>query len=101
MKFIDKDELLDALEDYKDEFSDDFNARARDALCRSVIATMEDIVNEQPVVNPAKHGHWILDETIKNPRYQIKTCSLCGCRVNGSSFNYCPNCGAKMLQVEG
>lgn len=46
--------------------------------------------------NAIKHGHWILDETIKNPRYQIKTCSLCGCRVNGSSFNYCPNCGSMM-----
>lgn len=48
------------------------------------------------VIDPVKHGNWILDETIKNPRYQIKTCSLCGCRANGNSFNYCPNCGAKM-----
>ena len=43
-----------------------------------------------------KHGRWILDENEKNPRYQIKTCSLCGCRVNGTQFNFCPHCGAKM-----
>lgn len=51
---------------------------------------------EQGKKDAVKHGHWIFDETIKNPRYQIKTCSLCGCRVNGSSFNYCPNCGSMM-----
>lgn len=100
MKFIDKDELLDALEEYKDEFSDDFNARARDVLCRRVIATIEDIVNDQPVVDPVKHGRWILDENEKIPLYRIKTCSLCGCRVNGAQFNFCPHCGAKMLGME-
>lgn len=46
--------------------------------------------------NAVKHGYWILDETIKNPRYQIKTCSLCGCRANGTQFNFCPKCGSKM-----
>ena len=37
-----------------------------------------------------------LDENEKIPCYQIKTCSLCGCRVNGTQFNFCPHCGAKM-----
>jgi hypothetical protein len=46
--------------------------------------------------NAVKHGHWIIDENEKIPCYQIKTCSLCGCRVNGKSFNFCPSCGAKM-----
>lgn len=57
---------------------------------------VQQLIDAQPTIGPAKHGHWILDETIKNPRYQIKTCSLCGCRVNGTEFNFCPKCGSKM-----
>lgn len=53
-------------------------------------------IKAQPTVDPVKHGHWILDENEKIPCYQIKTCSLCGCRVNGTQFNFCPHCGAKM-----
>ena len=53
-------------------------------------------IKAQPTVDPVKHGHWIRDENEKIPCYQIKTCSLCGCRVNGTQFNFCPHCGAKM-----
>lgn len=53
-------------------------------------------IKVQPTVDPVKHGHWILDENEKIPCYQIKTCSLCGCRVNGTQFNFCPRCGARM-----
>ena len=55
-----------------------------------------------------KHGHWILSED----RY-FKTCSECGAEVDVSmglgifvddirvdEMNYCPNCGAKMDEVE-
>ena len=51
---------------------------------------------EQGKKDAVKHGYWILDENEKIPCYQIKTCSLCGCRVNGTQFNFCPHCGAKM-----
>ena len=55
-----------------------------------------NLLDEQPTIDPVKHGRWNLDENEKIPRYQIKTCSLCGCRVNGTQFNFCPRCGAKM-----
>ena len=49
-----------------------------------------------------KHGHWI------NKGFEPTRCSVCGITVdaiNGipwaiKSFKYCPNCGAKMDEVE-
>lgn len=45
---------------------------------------------------PVVHGHWIEHE-----KYTFGTmydCSICSTRIldNGHSWNYCPNCGAKM-----
>lgn len=54
------------------------------------------VLGQVPDADPVKRGRWILDENEKIPCYQIKTCSICGCRVNGNSFNFCPRCGAKM-----
>ena len=50
-------------------------------------------------VSPVRHGHWIEQE-----KYTFGTmydCSICGNRIldNGHSWNYCPNCGAKMDEV--
>ena len=47
-------------------------------------------------VVPVRHGRWIEQE-----KYTFGTmydCSICGDRIldNGHSWNYCPNCGAKM-----
>lgn len=47
-------------------------------------------------VDPVVHGRWIEQE-----KYTFGTmydCSICGTRIldNGHSWNYCPNCGAKM-----
>ena len=47
-------------------------------------------------VEPVEHGRWIEQE-----KYTFGTmydCSICGERIldTGHSWNYCPNCGAKM-----
>ena len=47
-------------------------------------------------VAPVVHGMWI-----DKDKYDFGTfydCSICGDRIldNGHSWNYCPNCGAKM-----
>lgn len=47
-------------------------------------------------VAPVVHGRWIEQE-----KYTFGTmydCFICGTRIldNGHSWNYCPNCGAKM-----
>ena len=47
-------------------------------------------------VAPVRHGRWVEQE-----KYTFGTmydCSICDNRIldNGHSWNYCPNCGAKM-----
>ena len=51
-------------------------------------------------VEPVRHGRWIEQE-----KYTFGTmydCSICDNRIldNGHSWNYCPNCGAKMDEKE-
>ena len=47
-------------------------------------------------VAPMRHGRWI--EQYKYDFGTFYDCSICGNRIldNGHSWNYCPNCGAKM-----
>ena len=47
-------------------------------------------------VEPVKHGRWIEQE--KYTFGVMYDCSICNNRIldNGHSWNYCPNCGAKM-----
>ena len=72
----------------------------RDALYDADAITMNGvkILNQFPSsdVEPVKHGQWVEQE-----KYTFGTmydCSICGDRIldNGHSWNYCPNCGAKM-----
>ena len=51
-------------------------------------------------VAPVVHGHWIEKE--KYSFGIMYDCSLCDNRIldNGYSWNYCPNCGAKMDKKE-
>ena len=50
-------------------------------------------------VVPVRHGRWIEQE--KYTFGVMYDCSICGNRIldNGHSWNYCPNCGAKMDEV--
>lgn len=43
------------------------------------------------------HGRWRLetDEEEPNPMFKLVVCSACNDKANGT-YNYCPNCGAKM-----
>ena len=50
-------------------------------------------------VAPVRHGRWIEHE--KYTFGVMYDCSICGNRIldTGHSWNYCPNCGAKMDEV--
>ena len=52
-------------------------------------------------VAPVSHGRWIEQE--KYTFGVMYDCSICGNRIldNGHSWNYCPNCGAKMDGGDG
>lgn len=65
-----------------------------DETCSAVVSDFEAI----PAADVAEvvHGKWI-----KYAKYSFGTmydCSICSDRIldNGHSWNYCPNCGAKM-----
>ena len=63
------------------------------AFTEALNELMLKIISEQPTadVQEVRHGDWIKS---KNER----KCSICGYFyfTNTKSFNYCPNCGAKM-----
>ncbi len=46
---------------------------------------------EMPTVDAERHGRWVMDKGYNE-------CSICGC--NEVITPYCPNCGAKMDEVE-
>ena len=50
---------------------------------------------------PVRHGHWIDNETpmFGNP-YGSYICSRCFPYAQAHKTSYCPNCGAKMDEVE-
>lgn len=55
-------------------------------------------------VAPVRHGRWILEPTnpYDDPGYKnrmIKRCSVCHWE-NACRYHYCPNCGAKMDEIE-
>ena len=58
----------------------------------------EDAILKIPAadVAPVRHGRWVEKE--KYTFGIMYDCSLCENRIldNGHSWNYCPNCGAKM-----
>lgn len=59
-------------------------------------------ISDMPVadVAPVRHGRWVEKE--KYTFGIMYDCSLCENRIldNGHSWNYCPNCGAKMDEKE-
>ena len=65
---------------------------------RVSVDAMKSFIKNRPAtdVAPVVYGRWIEQE-----KYTFGTmydCSICGNRIldNGHSWNYCPNCGAKM-----
>ena len=96
-KYIDREALVEwlkriPLKDLSDGrglcrviFEDDFK-RAIKKIPKGIIVD----------VAPVRHGRWIEQE--KYTFGVLYDCSICDNRIldNGHSWNYCPNCGAKM-----
>ena len=60
--------------------------------------TAQRVILNAPIADvvEVRHGRWIEQE--KYTFGVMYDCSICGDRIlnNGHSWNYCPNCGAKM-----
>ena len=85
-----KQEAITAIEDIAQYMDEDELLHHSRPLAIAYLALTEDV--SAPVV----HGQWI-----EKKKYIFGTmydCSICGNRIlnNGHSWNYCPNCGAKM-----
>ena len=100
-KYIDREALVEwlkriPLKDLSDGlglcrviFEDDFKKAIKNMPKGIIVAN----------VAPVRHGRWI-----EKDKYTFGTfydCSICDNRSldNGHSWNYCPNCGAKMDEV--
>ena len=58
------------------------------------------LIDKMPTVDAVRHGHWKVEEWINTI-----FCSECGnswhiMDNDTETFNYCPNCGARMDEVE-
>ena len=52
------------------------------------------VIDQQPTVDPVKHGHWIMKP---NGYGTCSNCKMCSLDIGGGvDSDYCPNCGAKM-----
>ena len=67
---------------------------------------LDTVINEAPTVDaePVRHGYWT-NISISVTGNSSAECSLCGTVVHDTfadvnRINYCPNCGAKMDDVE-
>lgn len=55
-------------------------------------------IDNTPTVDPIKHGHWIMKP---NGYGTCSNCKMCSLDIGGGvDSDYCPNCGAKMDEVE-
>lgn len=99
-RFIDANNLIEEIREERC-----YNCRNfKDMKCdycgtADYIYMIEDMPTADVV--PVVHGHWIEKE--KYSFGIMYDCSLCDNRIldNGYSWNYCPNCGAKMDEKEG
>lgn len=99
-RLIDADELRSGLFHLEGETSTTdrqlgYQAGWNDALMYGVL--------DAPTVDAVKHGHWLFYE--EPDGYYHSECSECGRWCDEDVFlkgkwHYCPNCGAKMDEVE-
>ena len=82
-----------------------------ESVCMGIMAGTDSYgaplktIDNAPTVDPVKHGHWVEVQRIHEKDHTaICECSLCGDTVwvydGQRAWNYCPNCGAKMDEVE-
>ena len=104
MRLIDADALRDKLQAEIDKVNPPFDGVLGSIRCGVRLA--RNMVEDEPTVDaePVRHGHWVKSEDADDGY-----CSVCECDMpmyredwewKYSETPYCPNCGAKMDEVE-
>lgn len=98
MRLIDADALMQAM--YHRAFETDGDTMWQSG-CWVRYRAIEQTVKEQPTIEaePVKHGRW---EDVEPSLFRDKfaTCSVCRVRQLLDKDSFCPNCGARMDEVE-
>lgn len=85
MRLIDADAMIDRLKEWD----------TKDKTDKALYNFTLNRINEQPTIQPVRHGHWTLQEDRTKKLYGWHICSECGAWI-GEPTNYCSNCGADM-----
>ena len=96
---ISREAVIDGIKEY---FHDEYYQRTSIQDCRDCF--IEDVLNNLPSVTPQepKTGHWIMTGDYYTGAYgdiDYVKCSCCG-EDSLEEGDYCPNCGAKMVEPQ-
>ena len=80
------------------ELKESAEYHANDSREEALLRRDRDIIRALPSVTPQepKTGHWIPSHI---PESILDECSECGFSCGAFTFNYCPNCGERMIQT--
>ena len=89
MRLIDADDLLERMKFFKDS----------GGYTNWELLAFE-MVDASPTVDTERHGHWEYSpKDAFEVMFELPKCSVCG-HESSDALKYCPNCGAKMDEVE-
>ena len=100
MRLIDADAVLKDLDDLKKSPWYHFdNPFVRQGMRECMEVVEEACIKDAPTVDaePVRHGKWMpREEGVVYPFWERYTCSACG--KHADNTEYCPHCGARMVE---
>lgn len=84
---IDRQDAVDAIYELSDKLANEM------LFIDAIVDEIENLPSMEP---ERKSGHWIDTDNY----YQRWRCSECGCHTRDAEPNYCPHCGAEMINED-
>ena len=96
---ISRQAVLDGIEELKRSPWCTDKRNGYEYLIAEALDVVKDLcIKQEPSVNPQpKTGHWSHDGSHWKNRF---ICSECGYKLFDEQTNYCPNCGARMVEPQ-
>lgn len=105
MRLIDADAFMDEVTQ-QTEFIKAWDISELTQVAEVLYEGVKAQIEKMPTIEaePVRYGKWIKDRLVSTSggTYGVRRCSLCEAYYEdiGYGWNYCPNCGAKMDEVE-